>query len=230
MTELFGMIRHMLLLAGYTSLNEEFPDPLSRDEEKRCIMLMCEKNDVDAKNKLIEHNLRLVSHIAKKYIGTGEDLDDLITIGSLGLVKAVSSFQPDKGALSAYASRCIENEILMYLRAERRRTSCESSLEDPVGRDSDGNEVTVGDRLSSGAEDIQEQTFRHIYHQMLDEAIERTLDDREREVIELRYNLCGSRPLAQREVAQKIGVSRSYVSRIEKKALKKLGRYLEDRQ
>ena len=229
MTEFLSFLRHVLLLAGYTGTNEEFPDPLSGQEERECIEAMCNQGSAEAKNKLIEHNLRLVSHIAKKYVGTGEDLDDLITIGSLGLIKAVSSFRPEKGALSAYASRCIENEILMYLRSERRRQNSESSLEDPVGRDSDGNEVTIGERLYSCTEDVEEQAIRRVYHEKLDDAVQYALDDREREVIIMRYNLYGEQPLTQREVAHKIGVSRSYVSRIEKRALSKLARYIEDR-
>ena len=228
MLNIAEIIRQMLLLAGYMNLNEAFPEPLPKQEEERLILLLCEKGDEQARNKLIEHNLRLVSHIAKKYINTGEDLDELITIGSIGLVKAISTFRPEKGALSAYASRCIENEIRMYLRQERRRILAETSLEEPVGRDSDGNEVTVGDRLSSDDDDVQESAFLHIFREKLKDAMDSVLDDRERKVIELRYSLCGSGSLAQREVASLLGVSRSYISRIEKRALKKLNDYIEN--
>ena len=226
MFSLLGFIREMLIFAGYMNSGSSFPEPLSKAEEAKLFILCYEKNDEQARAKLIEHNLRLVSHIAKKYIKTGVESDELISIGAIGLVKAVSTFKPEKGSLSAYASRCIDNEIRMFLRSERKHSTIEVSLEEPVGRDSDGNEVTIGDRLSSEAEDVEEKAFRHVFRERLETAIENCLDERERRVIELRYNLTGKKPLTQREVAKQLNVSRSYVSRIEKKALSKLNKVI----
>lgn len=222
-------IREILLLAGYMSTGNSFPEPLSKEEEAELIALYCEHNDDAARVKLIEHNLRLVSHITKKYLKTGVEQDELISIGALGLVKAVGTYKSQKGTLTTYASCCIENEIRMFLRTERKHTNAEVSLEEPVGRDSDGNEVTIGDRIGTDDEDVQDCAFRHIFRERLENAINTVLDDREKTVIELRYSLCGDKPLAQREVAEKLGVSRSYVSRLEKKALKKLEKVISEK-
>ena len=226
MVSLLAFMREMLIFAGYLGSGAAFPEPLDKEEEARLIDRCCTKGGEEARTKLIEHNLRLVSHIAKKYTNTGVEADELISIGAIGLVKAVSSFMPEKGVLATYASRCIENEIRMFLRSERKHSNIEVSLEEPVGRDSDGNEVTLGDRISSEAEDLQESAFRHMFRERLEVAIAQSLDEREKRVIELRYSLNGNKPLAQREVAKLLDVSRSYVSRIEKRALLKLNKAL----
>ena len=140
----------------------------------------------------------------------------------------MSTFKPDKGSLSAYASRCIENEILMFMRTERKRSAYEVSIDDPMGQDSDGNEVTLSDRLYSDGDDVQEKAYRQVYRERLEKAAQTALDERERAVIDMRYNLNGEKPLTQLEVAQKLNVSRSYVSRIEKKALKKLSKFFSE--
>ncbi len=228
MFSVIEFFREILFLAGYVSTSSSFPEPLPKEEEARLISLYCNNGDREAHAKLVEHNLRLVAHISKKYIKTGLELDELISIGAIGLVKAVSTFKPDKGSLSAYASRCIENEILMFMRTERKRSAYEVSIDDPMGQDSDGNEVTLSDRLYSDGDDVQEKAYRQVYRERLEKAAQTALDERERAVIDMRYNLNGEKPLTQLEVAEKLHVSRSYVSRIEKKALKKLGKFFSE--
>ena len=227
MFSVIEFFREILFLVGYVSTSSSFPEPLP-EEEARLINLYCNNGDREAHAKLVEHNLRLVAHISKKYIKTGLELDELISIGAIGLVKAVSTFKPDKGSLSAYASRCIENEILMFMRTERKRSAYEVSIDDPMGQDSDGNEVTLSDRLYSDGDDVQEKAYRQVYRERLEKAAQTALDERERAVIDMRYNLNGEKPLTQLEVAQKLNVSRSYVSRIEKKALKKLSKFFSE--
>ena len=228
MFSVIEFFREILFLAGYVSTSSSFPEPLPKEEEARLINLYGNNGDREAHAKLVEHNLRLVAHISKKYIKTGLELDELISIGAIGLVKAVSTFKPDKGSLSAYASRCIENEILMFMRTERKRSAYEVSIDDPMGQDSDGNEVTLSDRLYSEGDDVQEKAYRQVYRERLEKAAQTALDERERAVIDMRYNLNGEKPLTQLEVAQKLNVSRSYVSRIEKKALKKLSKFFSE--
>ena len=228
MFSVIEFFREILFLVGYVSTSSSFPEPLPKEEEARLINLYCNNGDREAHAKLVEHNLRLVAHISKKYIKTGLELDELISIGAIGLVKAVSTFKPDKGSLSAYASRCIENEILMFMRTERKRSAYEVSIDDPMGQDSDGNEVTLSDRLYSDGDDVQEKAYRQVYRERLEKAAQTVLDERERAVIDMRYNLNGEKPLTQLEVAQKLNVSRSYVSRIEKKALKKLSKFFSE--
>lgn len=219
-----SFIKDMLFFAAYVNIGASFPEPLSKEEEAHFIDLCCNHNDENARVKLIEHNLRLVAHIAKKYIKSGVELDELISIGSMGLVKAVSTFEPSKGNLATYASRCIENQILMFMRRERKRNMYETSFDTPVGHDSDGNEVTIGDKLGSDPDEVQKDAYRSILREKLIAASNEVLTDREKTVISLRYNLDGEKPLAQREVAKKLNVSRSYVSRIEKRALTKLSK------
>lgn len=196
-----------------------FPRPLSAEQESACISAM-QRGDRQAREKLIEHNLRLVAHIVKKYYSSNADPDDLISIGTIGLIKGVSTFDPDKNVrLATYISRCIENEILMYFRSSKK-LACEVSLEEPIEQDGDGNALALMDVLSS-CDDSLEQVEQSDRHQLIAEALH-VLDSRERNIIVLRYGLGGHLPLTQREVAQLGGISRSYVSRIEKKALKKL--------
>ena len=219
------LFRDILFFAAYVSVSSSFPEPLSKEEEEYYIDRYCNHKDDSARTKLIEHNLRLVAHIARKYIKSGTELDELISVGSIGLVKAVSSFMPKKGQLGNYASRCIENEILMFLRYERKYATFETSLEEPVCFDADGNEVSLGDRLYSD-DDVQENAERCYVHAKLLAASDKVLDKREQDVIYLRYGFNGKQPLTQREIAKVLNVSRSYVSRIEKKALKKLQKEL----
>ena len=212
-------LKSIFALTGY--VGRQLPESLPKEEEDRLIELLLE-GDGDARNKLIEHNLRLVAHLAKKYRAPGRDLDDLISIGSVGLIKAVNTYSPGRGkSLAAYIGRCVENEILMFVRSERKRRG-EISLDEPIGTDRDGNEITVGDVLGSDEDSVTETAERTIRLQCVRDAVEACLDGRERAVIILRYGLDGGEPLKQREVAKLLKISRSYVSRIETKALEKL--------
>ena len=202
-------------------MSSSFPNPLTEKEEQHYVKLL-EQGDPAARKALIEHNLRLVAHIAKKYVGPAASQDDLISIGTIGLIKAVSTFDANKGsALSAYASRCVENEILMSLRAERRQVS-EVSLSDAVGLDNDGNDVTLLDILGSDPDTVIDEVQAHLDTERIRMTMQRVLTEREYVVIRLRFGLFGAYRMAQREVASLLGISRSYVSRIEKKALSKL--------
>ncbi|MEA4824979.1 MAG: RNA polymerase sporulation sigma factor SigK [Clostridiaceae bacterium] len=212
---------HTLFLALRVNRTGSFPRPLTPDEELDCLRRSA-AGDVDARNELIEHNLRLVAHIIKKYYSTGVDTDDLISIGTIGLIKAVSTFSPDRGTrLATYTARCIENEILMFFRSQKRISS-EVSLSEPIDSDSDGNTLALMDVISEEDDmaeriDARDQTLR------LRACIRSALDERERQIVALRYGVPdGKKCMTQREVAQVCGISRSYVSRIEKKALEKL--------
>lgn len=185
-----------------------------------------EEEKAEAREKLIVHNLRLCAHIARKYAKSGREQDDLVSIGTIGLIKAVNTFSPEKGALSGYAARCIENEIRMSLRAEKKLVN-ECSLEEPLGTDREGNELTVLDLMGSDEEAVFEAVGRNLERETLLKAMERCLKKREKLVIALRYGLGGHPPMAQREVAALLGISRSYISRIEKKAMEKLKGELE---
>lgn len=202
-----------------------FPKPLSAAQERECLARLAE-GDIDARNTLIEHNLRLVAHIIKKYYTQTRDQEDLISIGTIGLIKAISSYKPDKGVrLATYASKCIENEILMFFRAQKK-TKNEVSLSDSIDSDGDGNSLSFMDVISvddTMLEDLSAgETQAH-----LRELVYTCLTPRETSIIEQRYGLGGKAPKTQREIAAACGISRSYVSRIEKKALEKLGRAFE---
>ena len=184
------------------------------------------EGDDAARRRLIEHNLRLVAHIARKYTVPGCDADDLVSIGAIGLIKAVSTFRPESGAtLSTYASRCIENEILMCLRASQKRKN-DVSLEEPVGSDSDGNEITLMDMLGTEPDAVTDEVDRRITLSRVRRIVREKLPERERIVLEMRYGLLDGECRPQYEVAEKLGISRSYVSRIEKKAIQTLEREL----
>ena len=195
----------------HLSSKSSFPMPLEKAEEQRLIERMFE-GDGAAAEKLIEHNLRLVAHIAKKYIQSGIEQDDLISIGSLGLIKAVHTFRPEAGKLTTYASRCIENEILMHLRANRKNKNLVPWGE-CVGTDKDGNEVQLGDLLGTDPDIVPDAAETAIESRRALALMESVLDDREIQVIRFRYGLGGGEPLAQHQVAEKLGISRSYVSR-----------------
>ncbi len=212
-------IKQLLMFVSFVK-NNAFPHPLSSDEEKKMLALM-EKGDKEARNRLIEHNLRLVAHIVKKFENTGEDNEDLISIGTIGLIKAIESYSPEKGTkLATYAARCIENEILMYLRS-LKKTKKDVSLQDPIGQDREGNEISLMDVLKAENDDIIEKIQLNMEKKKIYKYIH-ILDAREREVIIGRFGLEENEELTQREIAKNLGISRSYVSRIEKRALMKL--------
>ena len=211
-----------LHLAGKSS----FPGPLSPEEEQACIEHMG-RGEPQAKEKLIVHNLRLVAHIAKKYASSRTDGDDLVSIGTIGLMKAVNTFRPESGKLTSYASRCIENEILMHLRSEKKRRNT-VSLNDPIGADADGNEVRLMDLLDAGDEGVDEKVERRVEARRALEALEGRLEPREKQVILLRYALADGVQRPQHDVGKILGISRSYVSRIEKQALEKIRRAMEE--
>ena len=198
-----------------------FPKPLSPQEEKELIAKK-ENGDTDAKNRLIEHNLRLAAHIAKKYSSSSADSEDLISIGTIGLIKAVNSFNSQKNTrLATYAARCIENEILMYLRWQKRFSS-DLYLQDPLSCDKDGNEISLIDTVTEENTSVSEKAELNIFSDILLKGINTLLSPREKELIILRYGLGKNDIYTQREIAKKLHISRSYVSRIEKKALCKL--------
>ena len=198
-----------------------FPAPLSPSEEKYYIQKYTE-GDLEAKHILIEHNLRLVAHVIKKYQNLEEDPEDLISIGTIGLIKAVVTFNPDKGnRLAAYASRCVENEILMYLRS-RKKNGKEISLYEPIGTDREGNEIRLYDIMETDEADIPDRIHLKENIQTLYEKVENELSSREKLVLKMRYGLYNGEEYTQREIARQLGISRSYVSRIEKSAVEKL--------
>ncbi len=220
---LLATLKNLIIFSSYVQEKSSFPKPLSKEKEKEYLDRLMQ-GDEEAKEILIKHNLRLVAHIAKKYANYGDN-DELISIGSIGLIKAIESFRPDKGTqLATYASRCIENEILMTMRATKKHRS-NVSLNDPIGVDKDGNELTILDMLSDDCSVI-EDVENHILMEKLLAVLEDALDSREYEIIRLRYGLGGLGALTQREVAIKFGISRSYVSRIEKKALEKIREHI----
>ncbi len=197
-----------------------FPPPLSAEREAE-LLEKSRNGDDDARNELIEHNLRLVAHIVKKYYNTGADQDDMISIGTIGLIKAVSTFNADKGIhLATYASRCIENEILMFFR-NQKKTAQDVFISDPIDTDKDGNTLTLIDVIADKS-DIADEIDTKIKVEKLRVILPICLTERERLIIEMRYGLCGREELTQREIAKKLNISRSYVSRIEKSALEKL--------
>lgn len=220
------LIRDALFLLGYLSRGSAFPKPLSREEEE-ALLARLGWGDSEAREKLIEHNLRLAAHIARKYSVPGYDQEDLISIGTIGLIKGVNTFKPGTGTqLSTYCARCIENEILMCLRASQRRKG-EISLQEPIGTDSEGGEITLIDVLGTDAAQVHEEVERRISLESVRRLVDTCLCGRERTVIEMRYGLLDGRAHAQHEAAQLLGISRSYVSRIEKKALERLRKAFE---
>ena len=199
-----------------------FPRPLTADEENE-LLEKSQKGDINARNTLIEHNLRLVAHIVKKYYATGADQDDLISIGTVGLIKGVSTFKGDKNIrLATSAARCIENEILMFFRSLKKNAQ-DVFISDPIDTDSQGNALTLIDVIADKS-DIVEELDTKLKIQKLRLIIHGVLDERELEIIRLRYGIDGSPELTQRDIAKRLGISRSYVSRIEKSALEKLRR------
>ena len=201
-----------------------FPKPLTAAEEAEYIRRMGE-GDGEARDALIEHNLRLVAHIAKKYQGGALDADDMVSIGAIGLIKAVNTFRPEAGKLTTYASRCIENEILMYLRKSSNRRQ-DASIDEPLNTDSDGNELLLVDVLTSDDGQVGEALERNAERTALRQAVGR-LSARERKIMEMRFGLNGEQEHTQKEVADSIGISQSYISRLEKRIMKRLRREME---
>lgn len=214
------LLQGLTLLASYVSNGNAFPQPLSDEEEADCLLRM-EQGDGDARSILIERNLRLVAHIVKKFDNTGQDNDDLISIGTIGLIKAINTFDRSKKTrLATYAARCIENEILMCLRATKR-TRGEVMLYEPLGADKEGNEITLLDLLGSNHDVVAEEVENDAEQKKLYEKLS-GLSRREKKVLELRYGLGNGIHRTQREISRVLGISRSYVSRIEKRAIAKL--------
>ena len=214
---LWCLIRDALLLLGHLSGGGSFPKPLSRQEEAQALAAM-QAGDETARARLIEHNLRLVAHVVRKYTVPGLTQDDLVSVGTLGLIKAVNTYKSDaKTPLSTYAARCIENEGLMQLRAAKKRRN-DVSLTDPIGMDGEGNDISFQDILGTPGDMVEDAAIRRINMQQVRAALKK-LPQRERAVLEMRYGLLGGRPLLQHEVASKMGISRSYISRIETHAI-----------
>lgn len=227
---MFHFLIAIPLLTAFSS-SGSFPKPLSREEEQRCLrqfLTGTEEEREAAKHELVLHNLRLVAHIAKKYASPQRDQEELISIGIVGLIKAILSYNAEKSIrLATYASRCIENEILMSLRYTKKFQN-DVSLHEPIGTDRDGNELVMLDVINIDLPDFADQLDFTIQSQKMLCAVQEQLTPRERMVICLRYGLGNNDILTQQEIAKKLGISRSYVSRIEKKALKKLNAALED--
>ena len=214
-----------IFLTGYISGNNTFPQPLDEKEEAKYLELL-KSGDKNAKGVLIERNLRLVAHIVKTYQIPNKDIDELISIGTVGLIKAIDSFDASKGTrLATYASSCIENEILMLFRSNKKQKG-ETFLHDPIGVDKEGNEISLIDVLSSDKDSVVEKVESNIQIRALYAKINTALSEREGEIIRMRYGLVDGKCKTQREIASLLGISRSYVSRIEKKALKKLKKEL----
>jgi len=211
-----GLVKTVFYING----SEKLPPPLSAEEENMLLL----RNSNSAKDRLIVHNLRLVVYIAKKFDTSGVGIEDLVSIGTIGLIKAVNTFSADRNIkLATYASRCIENEILMYFRSTKKITA-EVSLEDTIGKDKDDNTITLQDVLENSERNIEDEVDLKIKIKKLYQTIKGVLKDREKLIIELRFGLDGEKPKTQHEIAQMMGISRSYVSRIETKAIRKISK------
>ena len=223
----FNFYNQQYLLFGYIQCVTLFPEPLSAEEEKKCLEQMAKGNE-EARNILIERNLRLVAHVAKKYSTSKIEQDDLISIGTIGLIKGINSFKIEKGArLSTYVSRCIDNEILMHLRATKK-LGAEVYLNEPIGKDKDDNVVTLQEVLENNERNIEEEVDIKMKIKLLYEKMKDLLKEREKTILELRFGLGGHKPKTQNEIAKMMGISRSYVSRIETKAINKLAKEIKE--
>lgn len=221
---IFSMIMQVAFMILGVEQSQKFPPTLSPEEESRCLEL-CRKGDEEARNKLIEHNLRLVAHVVRKYYTVNKSTEDLISVGTIGLIKAVDTFNNSNGTkFATYAAKCIQNEILMLFRSQKK-LGCEVSLNDTIDVDKDGNPLTYLDIIS--VEDtIADDIDKKIQISKAIRYIKENLDDREKEILIMRYGLGNTEAYTQREVAKKLGISRSYVSRIEKSSLEKINKYL----
>lgn len=220
-------LKSAVFLTGYISTNNLFPEPLSTEEEREYLEQM-KNGDDEARNILIERNLRLVAHICKKYSTAKAEQDDLISIGTIGLIKGINSFEASKGVrLATYVARCIDNEILMYLRSAKK-LNAEVFLEDPIGKDKDDNTVTLQEVIENDERSIEEEVDLKFKIKKLYQKMKEVLKDREKFIVELRFGLNGKKPKTQHEIAEMMGISRSYVSRIETKAIGKLAKELKE--
>lgn len=217
-----GLSTNILYFILHLSTNSSFPKPLTAKEEQEEFIKFHENGDIDARNRLVNHNMRLVAHIIKKYYAGVSDQDDIISIGTIGLIKAINTFDYTKGTrLATYASRCIENEILMYLRKISSQ-KMEISLDEPLNTDWDGNELMLADVLGSEVDEISREIEEDDEIRLLLEIVNK-LPQREKEIIDLRFGLGDKEELTQKQVADKLGISQSYISRLEKRILKRIG-------
>lgn len=227
MTGFFAFLKSAVFVVGYISNSNLFPEPLSSEEEKMYIERY-ENGDEEARNILIERNLRLVAHVCKKYSSANVEQDDLISIGTIGLIKGIKSFNSGKGVrLATYVSRCIENEVLMHLRSIKK-ISAEVYLEDTIGKDKDDNTVSLQEVIENDERSIEDEVDLKFKIKKLYEKMKVVLKDREKMIIEMRFGLDGKKPKTQNQIARMLGISRSYVSRIETKAIKKLSNEIKE--
>lgn len=221
-----SLLSHVFFLFGYISNNNLFPEPLSKTEEEFYLRRYFE-GDKNARDKLIEHNLRLVAHIAKRYSSSEQEMEDLISIGIIGLIKAIDSFKGDKGyKISTYASKCVENEILMHIRATKK-IKAEVSMNTIIGTDKDGNDMELVDTIEANSKDAIDTIYNKIMSEQVIKYINTKLPEREKYIMNLRYGLNGYDQKTQQQIADELGISRSYVSRIETKIQKKLNKYVK---
>ena len=222
-----GFIQNAIVVFGYIQSGNLFPEPLSPEEEKICIENMS-NGDEEARNILIERNLRLVAHVSKKYSTTNIDQDDLISIGTIGLIKAINSFDYTKNIkLATYAARCIDNEILMFIRSNKK-TKSEIFLNEAIGKDKDDNEISLIDVIGKDEMCVDDEIDLKLRIKELYNKMKEILKGREKTILELRFGLGGTKPKTQHEIAEMLGISRSYVSRIETKAIGKLSEVIKE--
>lgn len=227
LVSLISFLPYMVIGVGYIQSSNLFPEPLSTEEEK-IYLEKFSKGDIDAKNVLIERNLRLVAHVCKKYSSTNVDQEDLISIGTIGLIKGINSFDINKNIkLATYVARCIDNEILMHLRSTKK-LNAEVFLNEPIGKDKDDNVVTLQEVIEADERNIEDVIDLKFKIKKLYKKMKTELQDREKNILELRFGLNGNKPKTQREIAKLLNISRSYVSRIETKAIHKLSKNLEE--
>lgn len=220
-----GFLSKIFCFTSYVNNKSSFPNPLSMEEERAYIERV-KKGDSEAREILIRHNLRLVAHVVKKYSGAGE-ADDLISVGTIGLIKGIESYEYGKGSqLATYVAKCIDNEILMYIRANKKHRGT-VSLSDPVGVDKEGNEITLMEIIPAQGESLFDGVERSVIMEKVKEVIKKVLDKRELSIVCMRYGLFGYKTYTQMEIAEKLNISRSYVSRIEKKAIGKISKAMK---
>lgn len=219
---ILDLLQRVLVFLGYFSASESFPKPLKKEDETKYFVKFKEENDMHAKEMLINHNLRLVAHVSKKYSSSNITKEDLISIGIIGLIKGINSFDYNKGTkFATYGARCIDNEILMALRSETK-TASNVFLEDYISFDEEGNNISLLDILATDEDDVNSKVNLKVESEFLYKIMDEVLEDREKEILYLRYGLKGKRSYTQREIADMYDISRSYVSRIEKKAIEKI--------
>ena len=224
---ILGFLQFAIIGFGYIQSGTLFPEPLSSEEERKYLILM-KNGDEKARNILIERNLRLVAHVCKKYAFSGIDQDDLSSIGTIGLIKGINSFNMEKNIkLATYVAKCIENEVLMFLRSSKK-TNNEVYLNEPIGKDKDDNVMTLGEVLENNERAIEDTVDLKMKIKELYTKMKNVLQDREQKIIELRFGLNGDKPKTQKEIARMMNISRSYVSRIETKAIGKLSKEIEE--